>query len=238
MVIDDIQGWFTWQWLYKWAARNSGYTAHVPTFVEVGVWKGKSIAYLCQQLMLVYGTRFRLIAVDTWQDGLMAKPENMAQNAFMPTGVDALYFAYRRNMLELGLEGRIHDYRMPSVEAARLVDHADFVFIDADHSADAVAVDVRAWASKANVLCGHDVCQSSVREGLQRSLGQQGVNWWSLSLLDCWTTSPGLAEEWALAAKVQCSLAEQKAIRLVEWFHQEFHEELPQHESIRSAVCA
>ena len=99
-------------------------------------------------------------------------------------------------MIELGIYGHIHDYRMPSVHAARQIDHADFVFIDADHSADAVAADAEAWASKAAVLCGHDYSQAGVREGLTRVFGPEGVGWYPLPIMDCWTTYKPLADEW------------------------------------------
>ncbi len=55
----------------------------------------------------------------------------------------------------------IHYHIMPSVEAAKLVDERSFclVFIDADHTYQAVKDDIAAWMPKVKVggvLCGHD----------------------------------------------------------------------------------
>lgn len=52
-------------------------------------------------------------------------------------------------------------YEMPTTEAATMVpnDHFDFVFIDADHSYEAVRRDIQDWLPKVKVggwLCGHD----------------------------------------------------------------------------------
>lgn len=47
----------------------------------------------------------------------------------------------------------------PSVEMAGHVGRVDFVFIDGDHSAEAVSADIRAWRPKVRpggMLCGHD----------------------------------------------------------------------------------
>lgn len=54
------------------------------------------------------------------------------------------------------LGSRFHRVQMPSVEAAEVVPDVDFVFIDADHSYEAVRADIAAWKGKCKFLCGHD----------------------------------------------------------------------------------
>lgn len=204
MKIEDIQGWFTWSWLYDYAAAHCGQRNRVPTFVEVGVWKGRSIAYLCQQLLKVRGPgNFALYGVDTWgmePTGLENGPLDSHLDALRAANT-TLYDEFTANMQALGLGPYIHPLRRPSVRAAADFDHVDFVFIDGDHRAEAVAVDVEAWRPKAALLCGHDWSQVSVRRGLQ----QAGGVYYPLALLNCWTTSRVLAEHWDAAAHVEAA---------------------------------
>ena len=68
---------------------------------------------------------------------------------------------------------RVEWLRMPSVEAAKLVGEHDFVFIDADHSYEAVADDIRAWRPKVSaggILCGHDYRRWAV--GVRRAVDE------------------------------------------------------------------
>lgn len=192
----DLQGWFSYDWLYDWAARNAGRDSRIPTFVEVGVWKGASISHLCQRLLVEKRRPFRLCAVDTWSMD-PASEANGVQNSFLAdlrADNRTLYGVYNENMATLGIRHLITDYRMTSIQAVNLIKQADFVFIDGDHSADAVAADVEAWRPKAAILAGHDADESSVAAGLDRALGPG--NWYFLQFLRCWTTCRELSEAW------------------------------------------
>ena len=62
--------------------------------------------------------------------------------------------------------------RMNSVVAAKLFDDAslDGVFIDGDHTYDAVAADLAAWASKVDpghIFAGHDSAMPGVKRAIQ-----------------------------------------------------------------------
>lgn len=66
-----------------------------------------------------------------------------------------------KEVIEKQLPGRVQPMEMLSVEAAQRVEDywLDLVFIDADHSCEAVAADIMAWWPKVRdggILCGHD----------------------------------------------------------------------------------
>ena len=63
-------------------------------------------------------------------------------------------------------------------------DSLDFVFIDGDHSTEAVTADIEAWLPKLKpdgVLAGHDAARESVRSGVRSRLGKKwhriGSSW-------------------------------------------------------------
>ena len=74
---------------------------------------------------------------------------------------------------------RLITLNMRTTEAARAVPDGslDFVFIDADHSYDAVAADIAAWRGKVRsggILCGHDY--GHVRfPGVKRAVDEVGL---------------------------------------------------------------
>lgn len=58
----------------------------------------------------------------------------------------------------LPIDNNLTFLKMASVDAADLGGFYDFVFIDADHSYEAVRKDIEAWQSLTHFLCGHDYC--------------------------------------------------------------------------------
>lgn len=203
-----IQGWFTWKWLYDWVAKSlaPATSNHELIIVEVGVWKGASITHLCHALSKYQKHPFRVLAVDTWSMDTAYGVENELLNQYivkLKADGQTLYDVYDRSLRDLGLRSMVTDYRMSSLEAAKLIPRADFVFIDADHSADAVEQDARAWSPVARVLAGHDVGQPGVCRGLVNAFGVGGF--YPLPLLNCWTTDEPLAKLWLERLKSQCA---------------------------------
>lgn len=131
------------QWLFKTAQ-------HMTSIVELGSFCGKSAH------ALMSGCLGPVTCVDTWKamDWYDAETKQGVKDD------DALAEERFRMFLAntAGFSGR-RVLRMPSVEAAsQFPDRSvDMVFIDADHSREAVLADIEAWLPKCRkLLCGHD----------------------------------------------------------------------------------
>lgn len=77
----------------------------------------------------------------------------------------------------------IRHVKMPSLEAAELDIEADMVYIDANHTEEAVVADIKAWAPHARkVLCGDD--NYSHKFGVKAAIKSMGIPdseeriWW------------------------------------------------------------
>lgn len=143
-----IEGWFTFPQLYSFLVSRMPAGG---TFVEVGSWKGQSLAYLAVEAIR-QGKDFRIVAVDTW--------EGSSEHAGTSSIRDGtLYEEFTRNLEPVA--GRYEALRLPSLEAAKSFGDAslDAVFIDAAHEYAAVAADLEAWHPKVKPggwVCGHD----------------------------------------------------------------------------------
>ncbi len=144
------------------------------TIVEVGSWLGRSTRAMADN------TRGTVYAVDTWagSDGLAEvlkeKPEGWVKDEFF------------KNMV--GLQN-VKAMQMPSLEAAALFRaqgrKIDMVFIDGDHSYEAVRADILAWRAllmPGGVLSGHDYSWTGVIKAVDellpnRQTGDLRQNW-------------------------------------------------------------
>jgi hypothetical protein len=148
-------------------------------FVEVGSWRGSSSAYMCVEIANS-GKKIRFDCVDTWRGSL---DEEIHQT---DPGVvnDTLFDEFNKNL------ERVRDYytahRMTSVEASHLYqdNSLDFVFIDAQHTYEAVLEDILAWLPKVKsggILAGHDIFHIPVKKAVEQQLGTDytdtGVCW-------------------------------------------------------------
>jgi hypothetical protein len=175
----EIPGWFSEEWLYD---RMIGQVSGEATFVEVGCWLGKSTAY-CARRILESGKSIRFFAVDTWE-GSANEPDMIEAVAGAGGSVFPLFWT---NMEEAGVSNSIHTMKMASVRAAGFFEDGsvDFVFIDADHSRDALQADIAAWRPKvrpAGTLAGHDwhtyrSVQEAVIAMLTRDFRVEGNCW-------------------------------------------------------------
>lgn len=130
---------------------------HEATLVEVGVWRGALAARL-----LDARPRLQLVLVDPWLSGANnpAWGASGAQLADCPQAeMEAIYHGVLEIVRPHG--DRVRMLRMPSVAASTEVadGSCDAVFIDADHSREAVTADILAWWPKVRAggwIGGHD----------------------------------------------------------------------------------
>jgi cephalosporin hydroxylase len=134
---DKIPGWFDYADIYDHAVETAENGYH---FVEIGSHQGRSTAYLATKI-LKSGKKIKLDACDIWTD----------------------YWdqVFLNNMRKVGVVNRITPLHMPSVQAAKLYKDKslDFIWIDADHTYEAVKEDIEAWFPKLKshrYLAGHD----------------------------------------------------------------------------------
>lgn len=152
MTYLDIPGWFTWEPLYKRMVDNAKDGA---VFVEVGVFLGKSAIYMAQQIK-ESGKQIRFYCVDPWNRDVSGLSVKEAGGSF--------YERFAHNARECG----VHEYMLPTIAtsalAARFMESADLVFIDAEHDYESVRWDISEWLPKirpGGVIAGHDYTLNS-----------------------------------------------------------------------------
>ena len=154
---EAIQGWMTpaeLQWLYATASR-------MDSVVEIGSWKGRSTFALCQ------ACPGPVYAVDHW---LGSESERNGPHLEAQTG--DVFGQFLRNV---GHFQNLRVIRKDSAIAAKELPEADMVFIDAEHTYDAVVRDIRAWRGKARrLICGHDADWAPVLQAVIDELGNVG----------------------------------------------------------------
>lgn len=161
------EGYFTYPNLYKGMVDLFSDGCH---FVEVGVWKGRSAAFMAVEINNS-GKSIKFDCVDTWKGSIT---EDEHQNDKYVKS-DTLYEKFISNIKPVS--HIITPIREDSVKAASLYeDHSlDFVFIDGDHRYANVLEDIKAWLPKIKhlgVLSGHDYgwCPD-VRRAVHDTLG-------------------------------------------------------------------
>lgn len=153
----NIQGWFTFPHFYSYVAEHFPDDSH---FVEIGVWKGKSAAFMAVEL-LNSNKNIKFDCIDTW-DG---SEEHLDPNSgfYEPNLVDDKDYLYKHFLDNISpVSHIINPIRLNSLEAVKLYEDnsLDFVFIDAAHDYDNVLKDIKAWypkvKNKTGIISGHD----------------------------------------------------------------------------------
>ncbi|MBI3877069.1 MAG: class I SAM-dependent methyltransferase [Verrucomicrobia bacterium] len=121
------------------------------TGVEVGVFAGEFSDYL-----LTHWRGRKLISIDPWQHWDAGYVDSSNRSA---EEMEALHRTVSRRLQRHGERSEI--WRTTSEAAARRIADAslDFVYLDAQHHAEAVRQDLRAWLSKLRpgaLFAGHD----------------------------------------------------------------------------------
>lgn len=150
-----------------WMSREELVALHAQAMMsdsvaEIGCWLGRST------YALLTGCQGLVYAVDHFR----GSPSELETNHREAKTVD-IQAEFRKNV------GRFENLRvlaMDSVRAAEQFDDGtlDMVFIDGEHTFEAVVADLRAWRRKAKrLLCGHDRDMVGVRE----ALFAEGIEW-------------------------------------------------------------
>lgn len=144
------ENWFVYKDFYDYIISKKNFK----TFVEIGVWKGDSIAYLASKLKNRPGAS--VYGVDIFE-----KNYNFKLQGELYKQVPMIYDEYKRTLERHGVWNFVKTIKSISWEAAsRFPDkYFDFIYIDADHSYESVKKDIIAWLPKLSshgVIAGHD----------------------------------------------------------------------------------
>jgi hypothetical protein len=138
------------------------------TIVELGVYCGMSLGFMAEYATLL-GKKLDLVGVDLF-DACAFSDADATQHR----SADEHWDQVNRDMDRFCPWNRPRLIRGFTADAA--VEFADgsvyAVWVDADHSADGVEKDLRAWRPKlapGGILAGHDHVMPSVQEGLRRA---------------------------------------------------------------------
>jgi len=156
----QVPGWFDFADIYDHTIARARDGA---VFVEVGAYLGRSSLYLASRIQ-ASGKRIRVYVVDLWDGWLYddyREDSQEEQGDVRGPEWEDVFWRFIRNVRRAGVEDVIYPLKMPSEQAANLFEDGtlDFVFLDADHSYEAVRRDLEAWFPKVKrrgVLGGHD----------------------------------------------------------------------------------
>lgn len=145
------------------------------SMVEIGCYRGKSLASIA---FTIIRKNITVLAVDIF-DVVAVPGYNDVAN------VTGMYEDFKETIELSGLNGYVHTFVGRSVDAARSqTGPFNLVFIDGDHSYEAIKSDIAAWwplVKDGGVLCGHDYrdhVQRAVDEKFVPTLGESSI--WSV----------------------------------------------------------
>ena len=172
-VLKESNNWFTYAPFYDRVVKDY---PDFKRFVEVGVWKGHSIRHLARALKDRDGVS--IWAVDLFESSPIPKEDRKLE-------VENLAAIYEANLNDYGVRDMITDIIGYSDECAKEFEDGslDFVFIDADHSKEAVIANLRAWipkVKKGGIIGGHDWphVKYAVNQFFPEVNAEDGSVWW------------------------------------------------------------
>lgn len=141
--------------------------------LEIGSWLGNSSTRTFAEHLIPHSGV--LYCIDTWKGSL-----NVERHQKIVRDFD-VFSTFLRNIEAYGGNGVIRPIMMTSKEAAEIFPDRflDLVFIDGDHSRDAVREDICLWSPKVRhggILCGHDCEMRAHRLGRDRLHGSRHLD--------------------------------------------------------------
>lgn len=171
MIYKKIQGWFDFEDFYDFILSQFTNRTDNLIFVEIGVWKGKSTAFMAERLKQLGKLNISFYAIDTFEGS-----PNESLHKRDPQ-IDSLYNVACKNLFTL--QQYVTLIRATSVEAATesyFDDFVEFVFIDATHTYEAVKQDIAAWLPKiksGGIIAGHDYDWKGVARAVDELLPEK-----------------------------------------------------------------
>lgn len=158
-----MDGWFDYEGFYRDMAHRIPING---TFVEIGVWAGRSFIYFLSCLQEL-NKDVNVFAVDTWE-GSAWEPQH---KEFIKNKFDGdLYKHFLWNLENAGFTDKVIALKMPSVVAAEsFADNSiDFCYIDASHTYEEINQDIIAWNPKTcGIIAGHDIDHAPVNQAVR-----------------------------------------------------------------------
>lgn len=123
--------------------------------VEVGCFRGKSLASVAD---IILDKDISVTAVDPF-DALVPNPDY--EEPGVQSKKEGMLEDFLKTLTDFGIRNRVHEICDLSETVAYNIpyDELDLVFIDANHSYEAVCADIEAWSpliKEGGILCGHD----------------------------------------------------------------------------------
>jgi hypothetical protein len=142
---------------------------------EVGTWLGRSLGAF-MQFCEEKGKTPKIHAIDTFKGTLS---EGEAHAGIVAAHGGSIRSAFEKNIAQFTLSKNVIVHEADSVVVAQALADArlDAVFIDGDHTFDAVTRDVAAWwpkVKKGGIIAGHDYDYPEVAAAVYMLLGRNG----------------------------------------------------------------
>lgn len=178
--IDLPQGWFsqndvkTYRDLFSSLPQNAW-------VCELGSWKGRS---LCSVADIIIEKNIKVFSVDTWKGA-----EN-DMSTYQDAITQDLKVVFQSNLAKFGIDSYvtcIQEYTDNAVDQLKQADYKfDLIFIDADHSTEAVLKDIKNYypllRTNKSIISGHDFKTESVNIAIVKSdledVRFSGNIWW------------------------------------------------------------
>jgi hypothetical protein len=158
MIYEKIEGWFNYETFYDAVLQRFDNAV----FVEIGAWKGKSIAYMAEKIK-DSGKNIKFFAVDYF----LGSPESEAHTNDPDIVNGTLYQTYLKNIEPL--KDYVTTIKGDSKEVYNMFEDKsiDFLFIDGSHTYESVKKDIELWLPKVkHVISGHDYDWQSVAKAV------------------------------------------------------------------------
>jgi hypothetical protein len=155
MIFDYIDGYCDFSDYYKMSASQ---LVDGDIFVEVGVWKGKSLS-LMAELIKHSNRNVTIYGVDTWQGSLN---EEAHQKIVRDVGGEEnFYLEFLKTFHAHKLLKHVVPIKLASIVAATIFrdESIQHLYLDASHTYEDVSADIKAWFPKIKVggiMSGHD----------------------------------------------------------------------------------